>query len=411
MESPEQSKKLEVSPPEMKILMVNVYGHMTGGADNHSFMLARALEERGHEVAFLATEAPENVVERGRFVPLTVAHGTRDSLPLRQQASVARKAVWNARAADAARALIAEFQPDLLHVHKLYVQLSVAPVVVASAAGIPIVQTLHDYEFMSGSAFDHRGRWLDSDEGTLSYRMLNSALFPIRRYLHRPRVSAWISVSRYVAERHAARGINSTVLPTFVTGIDAEPCPTFEERSGAVFVGRLDAQKGVMDVLSLAKAEPEIPITIAGAGPLAPEVRDFASRLPNLSFVGYVERDRAVELMRCARVALMPSQWQEPGPAAAVEAMVVGTPVVAYRRGGLGEYVADAAAGRVVAPNAKAMREACSGLVGSRQSWGASSAAGRRAAAETHGIDQYVDRIEGVYRQVCANRPTPGACI
>src|SRR5262249_8081821 len=143
--------------PEMKILMVNVYGHMTGGADSHSFTLANLLEDRGHQVAFLATEDPQNVVKRGRFVPLTVAHATRDAMPLLQRASIARTALWNGRAANATHALIDEFQPDLLHVHKLYIQLSVAPVVVASTADVPIVQTLHDYEFISGSAFDHRG--------------------------------------------------------------------------------------------------------------------------------------------------------------------------------------------------------------------------------------------------------------
>ena len=63
----------------MKILMVNVYGHVTGGADSHCLSLANALEDRGHKVAFLATEAPLNVINRGGFVPLTVTQETRDA--------------------------------------------------------------------------------------------------------------------------------------------------------------------------------------------------------------------------------------------------------------------------------------------------------------------------------------------
>jgi glycosyltransferase involved in cell wall biosynthesis len=386
----------------MKVLMVNVYGHMTGGADSHCFTLAKALEERGHEVAFLTTQDPQNVVKRGRFVPLTVAHETRDILPMRQRAAVALKAVWNPRAAKATRALIREFQPDLLHLHKLYIQLSVSPVVVASTANIPIVQTLHDYEFISASAFDHSGHWLDRDEAALPHRLLNTAVFPIRRHVHRRRVSEWISVSKYVAERHASHGIESTVLPTFVTGIDAEPCPAFHDRSGAVFIGRLSAQKGVKDVLSLAEAEPGLPILVAGAGPLAADVAACASRLPNLDFAGHVDREEAVRLLRSARLALMPSRWQEPGPAAAVEAMVVGTPVVAYRTGGLAEYVAEAGAGSVVSPDVTAMRQACGELVSSRQRWQACSSAGRRAGRATHSLHPYVDRIVEVYRRACA---------
>jgi glycosyltransferase involved in cell wall biosynthesis len=314
---------------------------------------------------------------------------------------VARKALWNSEAAAAARQLIDEFRPDLLHAHKLYNQLSVAPVVVASDANIPVVQTLHDYEFISASPFDHRGRWLDRDEASLSYRALNSAVFLVRRYVHRPRVSAWISVSRYVAERHAMRGIASTALRNFVSGIDEEPCPGFDERRGAVFIGRLSPEKGVQDVLALAKAEPELPITIAGGGRLAADVKKLAAVLPNLSFAGFVEPARATDLLRSASVMLVPSRWQEPGAIAALDAMAVGTPVVAYRNGGLAEYVQDAAAGRVVEPGVDTMREACAELVGSRSSWEACSAAGRRAARETHSVNRYVDRIEAIYRGVC----------
>ena len=118
--------------------MANVYGHVTGGADSHCFALAKALEDRGHEVAFLATESPQNVVDRGEFVPLSVSHDTRDTLPPLARALVARNALWNARAAAATRELIGNFRPDLLHAHKLYNQLSVAPVVVAYRARVSL---------------------------------------------------------------------------------------------------------------------------------------------------------------------------------------------------------------------------------------------------------------------------------
>jgi glycosyltransferase involved in cell wall biosynthesis len=387
--------------------MANVYGYVTGGADSHCFTLAEALEDRGHEVAFLATEAFQNVVKHGRFVPLTVSHETRDILTARDRATVAWKALWNPEAAAATRALIDEFQPDLLHAHKLYTQLSVAPVVIASRARIPIVQTLHDYEFISASAFDHRGRWLDRDEATLPYRTLNSATFIARRQLHRRRVSAWISVSKYLAERHRAHGIDSTVMPNFVSGIDSQLESGFEQRRGAVFIGRLSSLKGVQDVLALAKAEPELSITIVGAGPLADEIQHLSSTLPNLSFDGFVMRDRAIELLRSARVYLMPSRWQEPGPIAALEAMAVGTPIVAYRNGGLAEYVQGAAAGRVVEPGVERLRAACAEMTASRSSWEACSAAGRRAARETHHVDRYVDRLEVIYRRLVRNLCNP----
>jgi glycosyltransferase involved in cell wall biosynthesis len=82
----------------------------------------------------------------------------------------------------------------------------------------------------------------------------------------------------------------------------------------------------------------------------------------------------------------------------------VGTPVVAYRSGGLPEYIAGAAAGRVVDPGRDALRNACVELVASRSAWEACSSAGRQAARETYSVDRYVDRIEKIYREVCVSR-------
>jgi hypothetical protein len=58
------------------------------------------------------------------------------------------RAIWNREAAAAMRSLIRTRKPDLVHVHKLYPQLSVAPLIVAGRAGIPVVQMLNDYELI-----------------------------------------------------------------------------------------------------------------------------------------------------------------------------------------------------------------------------------------------------------------------
>jgi glycosyltransferase involved in cell wall biosynthesis len=138
-------------------------------------------------------------------------------------------------------------------------------------------------------------------------------------------------------------------------------------------------------------------------------VKKLAAVLPNLSYAGFVQPKQATELLRSASILLLPSRWQEPGSIAALEAMAVGTPVVAFRSGGLAEYVHEAAAGRVVEPGVDTMRKACVELLGSRSSWDACSAAGRRAAREIHSVDRYLDRIEAIYRGVCAPRHNPRA--
>ncbi len=189
--------------------------------------------------------------------------------------------------------LMEGFRPQVVHAHKLYPQLSAAPLVVASRAGVPIVQTLHDYEFMSASYLDHRGGWIDHDERRLSFRALNAATFAARRWVHSPRVDAWIANSGYVAARYESRGLASTVLAAFVEPV-GRPLPGFAERSGAAFVGRLHEEKGVRDVLALAESLPGTEVRIAGHGPLRSEVAAAARRLENLEFVGRLDRGGGV---------------------------------------------------------------------------------------------------------------------
>ncbi len=380
----------------MRILIVNKYARVTGGADVHCLGLAEALIERGHQVAMLSTASHHNLFADGVFVDASVTHASREQLGTLRQLDVARRAVWNPGAARAMRSLIRGFRPQVVHAHKLYPQLSVAPIVVASRAGLPIVQTLHDYEFISASWLDHRGRWIDRDESRLSARALNEATFLVRRGLHTRAVDAWIANSRYVAARHRTRGIEATALPCFVEPVAGDPVG-FSDRRGAAFVGRLDVEKGVRDVVRVAELVPSIEVTIAGHGPLSDEVAEAAGRLSNLAFAGSLQRAEVLDLLGRARVCLMPSRWQEPGGIAALEAMSVGTPVVAYASGGLAEYVGDAGGGRVIEPDVQALARECEALAGDRETWERLSARGVAGVAAENSPEPYAIAVEGIY--------------
>jgi glycosyltransferase involved in cell wall biosynthesis len=380
----------------MRVLMVNKYAHVTGGADLNCLELAEALRGRGHQVALLSTASPRNVFSDGEFIAASVTQGSREHLGVRQRLEVARRAIWNPSAAAAMRRLLGGFRPQVVHAHKLYPQLSAAPVVVASRAKVPIVQTIHDYEFLGASYLDHRGRWLDHDESRLSFRVLNTATFVLRRGLHARRVDAWIANSRYVAARHEPRGIASTVLPAFVKPANGDR-PGYSERAGVAFVGRLHVEKGVRDVLELARLLPSLQVSVAGHGPLEAEVAEAAGRLPNLDFAGSLDRPGVLGLLARARVCVMPSRWQEPGGIAALEAMSVGTPVIAYASGGLAEYVGDLGGGRVIEPDALALARECEALDRDRDSWAELSTRAAAGVLARHSPEAYALAVEQIY--------------
>ncbi|MBJ7519179.1 MAG: glycosyltransferase family 4 protein [Solirubrobacteraceae bacterium] len=389
----------------MRILLVNNFSYVTGGVDRHCLDLAALLRDAGHEVAFLATDASHRVATDGAFVPLLVTNETRDGLPLLESARVATRATWNRTAYAAARRLIDDFAPDVVHLHKLYPHLSCAPVIAARDAGVPIVQTAHDYEFLSANPFDHTGATVDHAQTRLRFRALNTVLFEIRKLRHVPLVDAWVTVSQAMADVYASHGIAARPVPNF-TLVPTGPAPRFEARSGALYAGRLTVDKGVDDIISLARAVPELDIRVAGFGPLAHRVSRAASRIPNLTYLGFLSLEGVQEELRHSRVCLMPSRWEEPGPLVALEAMAAGTPIVAYDHGGLAEYVRNAHAGRVIGTEPMALAANTAFLCTDVEEWTKMSANAMAAIHDTHSPDAYLREILAVYAGV-TGRPAP----
>jgi glycosyltransferase involved in cell wall biosynthesis len=389
----------------MRVLIVNKFARVTGGADQYCLLLAEELRRRGHSVAFLSTQSTANLDRSGRFVPCTVTNESRNHLTLSARAAVARRALWNHTAYVEAKELISEFRPDVVHCHKLYPQLSVAPVVAAARARVPIVQTIHDYEFVSADHTSTDGGWYDRHETRLSYKALNAVTYGLRRGIHRRLVSEWVAVSRFVARTCENRDIGPvTVIENFVLPTrESQERKGYADRDGVVFVGRLANEKGVADVLRLAHDLPGARITIAGAGPLRDRVEAAAAAEPRLTYVGVLKQADVMELLSQARVSVMPSKWDEPGPLVALEAMAAGTPIVTYDRGGLAEYVAVASAGEVVSANA--LTNAVGALLSDSERWTVASDAALAAASSAHAPDRHVSRLIGVYE---AARRSPG---
>ena len=380
----------------MRILIVNKFVRVTGGADAYCLDLAAAMRARGHDVAFLSTSNPANGESQGAFVQASVTRDDRDALGARAQAHVLSSAFWNRSAYDAMRRLIAEFRPDIVSAHKLYPQLSVSPLVAAKRAGVPVVQTAHDYEFVSASAIDHTGRWIDRDEASLRFRGMNSALFQVKRGIHRRSVTRWIAVSEFVERRLRSSGIDAHVVPNPAPSFRTTAVP-FDERRGLAFAGRLTQEKGVAHVLRLAELLPEIEISVVGAGPAAPAVEQAGRRLSNLHYLGPIERQAIKDLFASALAVVVPSLWQEPGGLVTLEAMASGTPVVVYCVGGIAEYVAKARAGIVVQKRPEALAAACASLVSDVEAWRRFSAAGILAAAGPHSAETHCGTLEQIF--------------
>jgi glycosyltransferase involved in cell wall biosynthesis len=387
----------------MRVLIVNNFVEVTGGADRHCLDLADALSGAGHSVRFVSTVGARGS-EAGSFVARLVDHRTRDELPVTTRAAVAARAVWNRSAAAATHAEIARLRPDLVHTHKLYPQLSVAPVLAAVKRGVPVVQTAHDYEFISASAEDSTGKRIDRREVRLQYQALNSGLHVVKRRFHVPAIRKWIAVSNALAGRYRNAGIESTTIANFTSPSDVVPPPR-AGRSGVVFAGRLEPHKGVDDVIELAAALSNVPVEIAGTGTMQPAVERASEELGNLRYLGRLRQGEVACALRRSAVAVFPSKWDEPGALTCLEAMSAGTPVVAYRSGGLAEYVQNARAGTVTERNSDELMRAVSHLLSAEGYWQQCSANAIAATNSVHSREQYVSRVLEVYASALEPEP------
>ncbi|MEM4406462.1 MAG: glycosyltransferase family 4 protein [Candidatus Methanomethylicaceae archaeon] len=263
-------------------------------------------------------------------------------------------------------ALVRQERPDVAHVHNVFPLISPAVYWALKKSGVPIVQTVHNYRFLCPNAlFYTRGQICERCKygNTLHairwrcYRQsyLLSALYALVIGLHRrlgtfDLIDHFLPVSEFVAHKLVESRFTTakkvTVLGNFLP--DPLPAPgSFERREPyVVYLGRLSPEKGVSMLLDTMVNLPEVTLKIAGDGPQAETLKARAQKEGLcVEFLGYVAGERKWDLIRNAMVSVVPSVWYEAFPFSVLEAMAVGTAVVASNLGGLPSVVEDGKSG------------------------------------------------------------------
>ena len=167
--------------------------------------------------------------------------------------------------------------------------------------------------------------------------------------------------------------------------VDADAFPAGTgPRAGLLFVGRLDEQKGLADVI---EALPQLGerLRVVGTGPDERELRALAGRLgvaDRIDWEPYLPAAELAARYRDAAALVVPSRAEGLG-LVAVEAQLSGTPVVVAAAGGLLDVVSDGVTGRTFTPGApETLAKAVAELLAHPAGAAALAARGRASALD-----------------------------
>jgi len=179
----------------------------------------------------------------------------------------------------------------------------------------------------------------------------------------------------------------------------------------ALFVGRLDYQKGVDTLLQAVKhlegktdADASgITFKVCGTGPIREMVERFAEKRENFHYLGYVPEEELLSLYRSANVFLMPSRRETFG-LVAMEAMASGTPVIATDIPGPRSLVKDDFGCLIPASDAAALAEAIHRFYGlfteNKEKWRMMAEKARDVCVSDYDWERVTDKLSYMIRKV-----------
>jgi len=339
----------------LNVLVVSgIWPPDVGGPASHAPDVARFLRRRGHGVEVVVTA---DATPARETYPV---HWVSRALP--KGAVHARTAVEVARRARTA---------DVVYTTGMFGR---------SALGAALARRPYVVKLTADPAFERARRRgiVDGDvdefqraESTPAVRLLRLARdAELRRAAHVFTPSAYLrglAVSWGVAQAHVS------VLPNPAPEVPELP-PREElrrrlgfERPTLVFAGRLGAQKSLRIALRAVAAADGVDFVIAGDGDERAALETAAEELGlggRVRFLGPQPRERVLELFAAGDASLLSSSWEN-FPHTVVEALAVGTPVIATATGGVAEVVRDGENGLLVpAGDAAALAAAIVRFVG-----------------------------------------------
>lgn len=401
----------------MKILSLNNYHFLRGGSERYFLDQKSLLEAHGHEVVTFSTRnvANERLSPGSRLVEAIDTEKPR--------ASDIARFMYSRRNGRELRELVAEYAPRAAHLHIYYGQLTASILGALRKAGVPIVQTLHEYRlFCPVSTFHRDDNICDECVGNQFWRaavnrcnrrslarsMLSAAETYVSHFVGAERaIDRFIAVSDFQRLKLIDAGIPASKICTIHNFKDVSRItPAVGHGRHFLYFGRLERLKGLFTLLDAAADLPDVPLIIAGEGTARTALERVVSNrgLDHVSFVGFQSGDSLDELIRDSICTVLPSEWWETFGLTTLESFACGRPVVASRIGGIPEVITHGQDGLLVEPGSpEQLREQLEWMASHRDRAAEMGIEGRRTVERRFNPDIHYRKLLDVYSDVTSN--------
>jgi len=373
-----------------------------GGAQENTLLTCQGLVAAGHDVLLMTgpTSGPEGEI---------LAEARRRGVRIEETPSLVRRVspLKDWRAYLDLRARLRELSPRIVHTHSS--KAGVLGRAAARAAGVEtVVHTIHGLPF-------HR----------FNNYLLNSLYISAERFAA-ARCDRIISVADAMTRQAVAAGVAPPEkFLTIHSGMEIEPfLAAREKRAGArarlgfghddfviVKLARLFELKGHRELLeaaaSLVPEHPNLRLLFVGDGILRAHLEERARALglaQRVVFTGLVPAPEVPEHLAASDL-LVHASLREGLPRAVPQALLTGTPVVAFDLDGAPEIVRDGETGLLVPPrDTKSLAAAIARMAGDGGLRKRTATAGRDLAARIFPAEKMVARIMALYEELLGTR-------
>jgi glycosyltransferase involved in cell wall biosynthesis len=348
------------SQPQVRVLQVHCrYKSGTGGEDSVLSEEYRLLLGNGHTV-------DQYFVDNASFVP----SGWGDAFPN------GLLTIWNPFASRALLSAVRHFKPDVVHVHNSFAALSPAIFWALKKSGIPVVLTLHNYRTTCATSILLRGdrpcekcvgklpwsafRYRCSYNNSVAAGMCIAMTQMVHNLLttYQRKVDAFIVMTAFQRDLMIRSGLPPErvhVKPNFVPDLKVV-IPNVEERTDEIaYLGAIYPAKGV-DLLLSAWTELDhgsYSLAVLGWGSDSARISAEYAGSTDVAWCGRLPRGEALSRLARARWLIMPSRCYEGFPMVLLEALALGTPVIAPDHGCFPSILADGQNALLFAANDK----------------------------------------------------------